>query len=178
MTALKRVKDAKSELIVKSLKLKVKERNKIMAKFKMYKNNNRKSTGYNKYYARKASTGNVDLNGLVNHMAGHNTPYSKGVIKGVLEDMVECVRELAYEGKNVKIPNLGIFSVSMKSKGVFDPKEFDPQTDILSRWSVRATGDIRNKTIGVTRAAGAELSWEEVGNYTSPRTAVAETTEP
>jgi len=31
-------------------------------------------------------------------MAGHNSPYSKGVIKGVLTDMVECVREIAYEG--------------------------------------------------------------------------------
>ena len=141
-----------------------------MAKFKMYKNNNRKSTGYNKYYARKASMGTVELDGLVNHMSGHNTVYSRGVIKGVLEDMVECVRELAYEGKTVKIPNLGLFSVSMKSKGVFDPADFNPSTDIQSKWSVCATGDIRNKVIGVTRAGGAELSWEEIGNYTSPRT--------
>ena len=141
-----------------------------MAKFKMYKNNNRKSTGYNKYYARKCSTGTVELDGLVEHMAGHNTVFSKGIIKGVLEDMIECVRELAYEGKTVRIPNLGLFSVSMKSKGVFDPKEFDPQTDIQSKWSVRATGSIRNKVIGVTRAAGAALTWEEVGDYTSPRT--------
>lgn len=141
-----------------------------MAKFKMYKNNNRKSTGYNKYYARKASMGTVELDGLVAHMAGHNTVFSKGVIKGVLEDMIECVRELAYEGKTVKIPNLGLFSVSMKSKGVYAPQDFDATRDIQSKWSVRATGDIRNKVIGVTRAGGAELTWEEIGNYTSPRT--------
>ena len=36
-----------------------------MAKFKMYKNNSRKSTGYNKYYARKAAQGVVELCGFV-----------------------------------------------------------------------------------------------------------------
>ena len=149
-----------------------------MAKFKMYKNTNRKSTGYNKYYARKDPQGLVVLDDLVNHMSGHNSAYSKGVIKGVLTDMVECVRELAYEGKSVKIEDLGIFSVSMKSKGVFDPKDFDPSTDITAKWQVRPTGDVRTKPMGVTRAGGAMLSWEEIGNYTSPRSAQPETTEP
>ncbi len=48
-----------------------------MAKYRLYKNNNKKSVGYNKYYAKKAAEG-----------------------------MVDCVRELAYEGKSVKIDNL------------------------------------------------------------------------
>ena len=149
-----------------------------MAKFKMYKNTNRKSTGYNKYYARKDPQGLVVLDDLVNHMSGHNSAYSKGVIKGVLTDMVECVRELAYEGKSVKIEDLGIFSVSMKSKGVFDPKDFDPSTDITAKWQVRPTGDVRTKPMGVTRAGGAMLSWEEIGDYTSPRSAQPEQQEP
>ena len=141
-----------------------------MAKFRLYKNNNRKSTGYNKYYAKKCAEGMLDLDDLVAHMNGHNSPYSKGVIKGVLTDMVECVRELAYEGKSVKIPDLGIFRVSMKSKGVYDPQDFNATTDITAKWQVRPTGDIRSKGLGVTRAAGALLSWEEDNNYTSPRT--------
>ncbi len=141
-----------------------------MAKYRLYKNKNVKSTGYNKYYAKKAAGKLVDLDGIVRHMSGHNTPYSKGIIKGVLTDMVECVREMAYEGNQVKIDNLGIFQVSLKSKGVANPDDFRANTDIQSKWQVRPTGDCRMKVIGTTRAAGAELSWEEATDYTSPRT--------
>jgi len=86
-----------------------------MAKYRLYKNNNERSRGYGKYYARKAAGKLLTLDDLVAHMAGHNTAYSKGVIQGVITDMVECTRELAYEGNQVKIENLGIFQVSMKS---------------------------------------------------------------
>ena len=85
-----------------------------MAKYRLYKNKNVKSTGYNKWYAKKAAGKLLTLEDLVAHMAGHNTPYTKGCIRGVLTDMVECIRELAYEGNQVKIENLGIFQVSLK----------------------------------------------------------------
>ncbi len=140
-----------------------------MAKYRLYKNKNSKSSGYNKWYAKKAAGKLIDLQDLVAHMAGHNTPYSKGTINGVLTDMVECIRELAYEGNQVKIDNLGIFQVSMKSKGVVDVNDFNASTDIASKWQVRPTGECRMKVLGVTRAAGAELSWEEAADYTSPR---------
>jgi predicted histone-like DNA-binding protein len=142
-----------------------------MAKYRLYKNNNRKSAGYGKYYARKASEGLMELDGLIEHMAGHNSAYSVGTIKGVIADLVSHVRELAYEGKSVKIDNLGIFRVSMKSKGVEDPKEFNAATDITSKWQVQPTGAVVGKSIDVTRAAGAVLTWEELGDYSSPRNA-------
>ena len=141
-----------------------------MAKYRLYKNKNVKSTGYNKYYAKKAAGKLIDLEGIVRHMAGHNSPYSKGVIKGVLTDMVECVREMAYEGNQVKIDNLGIFQVSLKSKCVANPNDFNASTDISSKWQVRPTGDGVGKKIEVTRAAGAEIHWEEDNDYASPRT--------
>ena len=141
-----------------------------MAKYRIYKNTNVKSAGYNKYYAHKAAGKLVELPELVQHMAGHNTAFSEGVIRGVITDMVRCVRELAYEGNQVKIENLGIFQVSLKSKGVANPDDFRANTDIQSKWQVRPTGDCRMKVIGTTRAAGAELSWEEATDYTSPRT--------
>ena len=143
-----------------------------MAKYRLYKNNNRKSAGYGKYYARKASEGLMELDCLIEHMAGHNSAYSVGTIKGVIADLVSHVRELAYEGKSVKIDNLGIFRVSMKSKGVADPNDFKASTDITSKWQVRPTGECVGKAIGVTRASGAALVWEEDNNYESPRGAV------
>ena len=140
-----------------------------MAKYRLYQNNNEKSTGYGKYYAHKVAGKLLDLDDLAAHMAGHNSPYSKGLIRGILTDLVECVRELAYEGNQVKIDNLGIFQVSMKSKGVTQADKFNAATDITSKWQVRPTGDCRGKVIGATRAGGAELYWEEDNNYTSPR---------
>lgn len=141
-----------------------------MAKYRLQKVDSPKALGYGKYYAHKASEGMVDMDGLIQHMSGHNTVFSEGVISGVLKDMVKCVRELAYEGKSVKIDNLGIFRVSMKSKGVDDPNKFNASTDITSKWQVSPTGEVNGKSIGVTRAAGAFLTWEEATDYQSPRT--------
>ena len=140
-----------------------------MAKYRLYKNNNRKSAGYGKYYAKKAAEGVVSKEELIQHMAGHNSSFTEGTITGVLTDLVRCVRELAYEGKAVKIDNLGIFRVSMKSKGVDDPKKFSASSDISSKWHVRPTGEVVQKSIGVTRAAGTALYWEEDNDYKSPR---------
>ena len=73
---------------------------------------------YGKWYARVVTMGKtVTLEELAEHMAQHNTPYSEGVIRGVLTDMVNCIRELVLEGKSVKIPNLAIFSAGIKSTG-------------------------------------------------------------
>lgn len=140
-----------------------------MAKYRLYKNNNMKSTSYGKYYARKAAEGLVGMDELILHMAGHNSVYSEGTITGVVKDLVNHVRELAYEGKSVKIDNLGIFRVSMKSKGVDDPKKFNANTDITAKWQVQPTGEVVTKAIGVTPASGAVLTWEEDTEYTSPR---------
>ena len=142
---------------------------KTMAKYRIYKNTNVKSAGYNKYYAHKAAGKLVELPELVQHMAGHNTAFSEGVIRGVITDMVRCVRELAYEGNQVKIENLGIFQVSMRSKGVTDPTKFNAQTDIKSKWQGRPTGDVLTKNIETRSAGGAVIVWEELKSYDSPR---------
>ena len=49
-------------------------------------------------------------------MSKHNSPYSGGVIKGVLSDMVDCIKELLLDGKCVKIDDLAIFGVGIRSK--------------------------------------------------------------
>lgn len=67
-------------------------------------------------YARAIVTENVDLTGLSKHMANHNSPYSAGVIKGVLTDMVSCIKELILEGKSVKIDDLAIFTAGIVNK--------------------------------------------------------------
>ena len=79
--------------------------------YRKYQNRVKESKMYGKWYARVVTMGKtVTLEELAEHMAQHNTPYSEGVIRGVLTDMVNCIRELVLEGKSVKIPNLAIFS--------------------------------------------------------------------
>ena len=69
-------------------------------------NKNSQSAAYGKWFAYPVIEETIDLDGLAGHMANHNTPFSKGAIKGMLTDMVSCVKELLLEGKNVKIADL------------------------------------------------------------------------
>ena len=82
-----------------------------------YQNKNKQSVVYGKWFARAVTIGKtIDLDELAKHMSEHNTPYSKGAIKGVLTDMIGCVRELMLEGKAVKLEGLAIFSAGIKTK--------------------------------------------------------------
>ena len=50
-----------------------------MIECNIYKNTNADSKYYGKWYPRNEPKGIVDLDGLAQHMAEHNTPFSKGV---------------------------------------------------------------------------------------------------
>ena len=71
-----------------------------------------------KTYAVSQSRGTMDMDALSAHMANHNTPFSRGAIKGVLEDFVDCVRELILDGWIIDMGNLGTFNVVLESNGV------------------------------------------------------------
>ncbi len=71
-----------------------------------------------KYYARVEYKGTVGLRELASHMHHHNTAFSKGIILGVLNDMVDCIKELALLGYVVKIDDLGLFKVSVDANGL------------------------------------------------------------
>ena len=51
-------------------------------------------------------------------MAQHNTPFTRGTIKGIIEDFIDCVRELILDGWIVDLGNMGTFNVALKSQGV------------------------------------------------------------
>lgn len=71
---------------------------------------------YGKYYAYPVITQTVGTDGLAGHMASHNTPFSKGAIKGMITDMVSCIKELTLQGIAVKIDDLAIFSIGIRNK--------------------------------------------------------------
>ena len=88
-----------------------------MILIKLAKNKNKTiKEAYGKYYARPVVTETIGIDELAEHMASHNTPFSKGAIKGLLTDMVSCVKELVLQNKAVKIDNLAIFSIGIINK--------------------------------------------------------------
>ena len=71
-----------------------------------------------KYYARVEYKGTIGLHELAKHMHSHKTAFSKGIITGVLGDMVDCIKELALLGYVIKIDDLGLFKASVDANGL------------------------------------------------------------
>lgn len=118
-------------------------------KLNLYKNNNLNSPGYGNYYARVENSKPMSLTKLAKHMHQHNSPYDVGTIQGVLTQMVSCIRELALEGRPVKLDNLAIIKCSVTSKGVAQPKDFDLNRDIKAvKLTAVAVGEFSRKELG------------------------------
>ena len=122
-----------------------------MLKYKLVKCNNSNSSYMGYYCARAAYDGIIDLDGLVAHMASHNSPFSAGTISGVLKDMVSCIRELLLESKKVKLDDLAIFSLGLASKGAEKREEFTTAGNIAKAYiNAIGTGEISKKQLDIT----------------------------
>ena len=123
-----------------------------MIRVTLYQNNNSKSDAYQKWYPRVVADETIGLDKLAEHMASHNTPFSKGAIKGILTDAVVCTKELLLLGKNVKFPDLAIFSIGLKVKGGADTKEDFTVAKYITglRLRARATGELSSSNLDTT----------------------------
>ena len=106
---------------------------------------------FGKWFAKNVVEETVDLDALAEHMSSHNSPYSKGVIKGLLTDMIGCIKELLLEGKNVKIDDLAIFSLGIKNKVMADKEDdFSVSKNIDGvKLKARATGELMSKSLNL-----------------------------
>ena len=109
------------------------------------------SKAYGKWYAKNVVEETIDLDGLSEHMSHHNSPYSKGVIKGLLTDMIQCIKELLLQGKNVKIDDLAIFSLGIKNKlAAATEEDFTVSKNIEGvKLKARATGELMSKSLNL-----------------------------
>jgi hypothetical protein len=84
-------------------------------------------------------------------MGNHNTPYSLGTIKGVLSDMVTCIKELIMNGNTVRIDNLAIFSVGISSKKGCEKKSDFRVSEYVEgvHLNARATGELSYNKINL-----------------------------
>mgnify|MGYP002868312204 CR=1 FL=1 len=123
-----------------------------MIRYILKQNNNRFSKVYGKTFAYPVIEETINLDGLSEHMSNHNSPFSKGVIKGLLTDMVNCIKELLLEGKNVKIDDLAIFSIGIKNAkgGANNEEDFSVSKNISSvKLRSRATGILLSKALNL-----------------------------
>ena len=123
------------------------------------------------WYARPVIEETFDIEKLAKHMSNHNTPYSSGVIKGVLTDMVSCTKELILDGKNVKMDDLAIFSVGIVSKkGAKSAADFSLANNVKGlKLRARATGELSNAQINLEGQL-KESSMYTVGGSSSDNT--------
>jgi hypothetical protein len=93
----------------------------------------------------------VDIEGLAEHMSNHNSPFSKGVLVGILTDAVGCIKEMLLEGKNVRIDDLAIFSVGIVNKqGAETKEEFTIAANIEGvKLRARATGELSSTQLNL-----------------------------
>ncbi len=134
---------------------------------------------YGKWFAKNVVEETIDLDALAEHMSNHNSPYSKGVIKGLLTDMISCIKELLLEGKNVKIDDLAIFSLGIKNKAMADTEEdFTVSKNISGvKLKARATGELMSKSLNLDATLkkasyinGKLTSTDDAGTGTGPDT--------
>ena len=122
-----------------------------MIRYKKYQVTGDNSPLKGLWYARPLIEDTFDTGTLAKHMANHNTPYSAGLIKGVLSDMISCIKELILDGKNVKLDDLAIFSVGIVSKkGAASAATFTLADNVKGlKLRARATGELSNAQINL-----------------------------
>ena len=98
---------------------------KIAMTYELYQNKNEQSTAYNKWYARPVINSTLNLKGFARHIAEHNGTYKKNVIKGVLEEITECLVELTSQGVGVKLDGLGTFYPTFEGTGAETPQKYN-----------------------------------------------------
>jgi predicted histone-like DNA-binding protein len=139
-----------------------------MIQYKLRQNTNSAiEAAYKKWYASPIVNETLDIDTLAEHMAAHNTPFSKGAIKGILTDMVSCIKEELLGGNAVKIDDLAIFKVGIISKeGCENRSEYKASKYISGvRLRAVATGELTSSNLtGDVTLKRASLDQDDEGD--------------
>lgn len=144
-----------------------------MVLFKLVKNNNKNiEKAYGKVYARPVVTQTIGISELAEHLCSHNTGFSAGATQGLLTDMVKCIKELVLQGLAVKIDDLAIFSIGLKTKkGADSEDDFSVAKNIEGvRLRARATGNLTSSKLDIQASLknAANLLVEDSRKTTTP----------
>lgn len=101
-----------------------------MIHYKVKQNNREGSETEGKWYAR-ATHELMEFDEFIKHMANHHCAFSEALIRGVLIETENCLRELLLEGKAVRIDDLGIFSIGLKTKPADTADDFNARDNVV-----------------------------------------------
>ena len=106
--------------------------NKISLLVDLYQNKMTTSKGYGMIYGRVFPRKGLNLKGFAHHISDHGSLVDYKLAVLVLQNVVECLKEMMIQGIPVKLDGLGIFSPGLQaSKGGSESIEgFDPSTMI------------------------------------------------
>ena len=99
-----------------------------MVELTWYQATNMENTEEKLWYVRPVPKETLNIHEMAMHMAEHNSPFSSGTIEGILIDFVKCVREQLLNGNSVKIDDLAIFKISVRSNGFKNLADIDQKT--------------------------------------------------
>ena len=119
------------------------------------------NAGKQLWYATAVTDREMSFDEFVEHIASHNSPYSRGVVNGVLMDTLDCLQELILDGKSVRFSDLGLFSLGMSSKGETTKKAVTAQSIEDAHLIVRNTKAWSNAELK------KKCKLQEYGTYSS-----------
>ena len=131
--------------------------------YRKYQNQNKKSSGYGKTYARVVPTGTMDTDEICKHIAEHGTIYTSDIVKGVVEKFINCFEELLLAGNKLKLNGLGTFYLSVKSEGAETEKDFNPASNI-KKVRVVFLGDQAKRSEYATKVMTRKAQWRDVND--------------
>ena len=124
-----------------------------MVELNVYKNTNTTSAQYGKAYARVDYKEQFDVSKLAKHMSEHNTPFSEGTIRGILTDMVKCIRELKVGGQTVETGN-AVKSMRLVAQATGQYTTAELNKDATLGWTKKAQEAINADKAAMQQAQG------------------------
>ena len=83
----------------------------------VYKNHNTASKTYGQFYGRVFPRDGLNLKGFAKHLAHHGKLATYEMLVLVLQNIVDCMKELLLEGVPVKLDGLGTFTAGIEGAG-------------------------------------------------------------
>ena len=131
----------------------------------IYKNRNTASRTYGQYYGRVFARDGLNLKGFAKHLSHHGKLATYEMMVLVLQNIVDCMKELLLEGVPVKLDGLGTFTAGIESSP--SPTIEGYRTDehikgIRINFRPEGAGDEEDK---LTKKALLELATFQLNDY-------------
>jgi len=122
-------------------------------KVKIYKNTNRKSTAYNKFFAKAVYDDKfIETDQLADYIQGRAS-VTRSDCKAVLDELGAAMKHFFEMGQKIRLDQIGIFKVGVSSQGTYD--EAGATANLADKARVLflpETEAVFKKTVNVTRA--------------------------